>query len=191
MSEVLLTAAGVLATLAPLALVPGFLALPQEPAEGPRSRLLAFALGAAAVAFAVAILLTDVFLGALDVAPESFQSAAAVIMVPLAAQLLWTGRSLDPGARVTGRPWLMPLAVPGLVGPASLAAVVAYTGRYGEADAAAGTLIALAVAAVVLLASGRLRGLTGDFALGILGRLSGAFIVVIALDLVVDGVRSV
>jgi small neutral amino acid transporter SnatA (MarC family) len=190
-TDALLTAAGVLATLAPLALVPGFLALPRAEDDGTGVRLLAWGVVAAAGVFAAVIALTDTFLGVLDIAPESFQGAAAVIMLPLAAQLLWTGRSLDPGARVTRRPWLMPLAVPGLVGPASLAAVVAYTGRYGEAEAAGGTLIALAVAAAVLLAGGWLRERIGGFALGILGRLSGAFIVVIALDLVVDGVRSV
>jgi small neutral amino acid transporter SnatA (MarC family) len=183
-------AAGIFATLAPFALVPGYLTLPRGQGEDER-RALGLALAAAFAAFVAAVLLTEPFLGVLDIAPESFQGAAAVIMLPLAAQLLWTGRSLEPGGRVTARPWLVPLAAPGLVGPASLAAVIAYSGRYGEAEAAAGALLALAVTGSVLVAGERVRSAIGGLALGIIGRLSGAFIVVIALDLVVDGVRSV
>jgi small neutral amino acid transporter SnatA (MarC family) len=187
--DILRSSAGILATLAPFALVPAFLAMPHHGTS--RNAAVARAGAFALAAFAVVIVLTDLFLGALDVAPESFQGAAAVIMLPLAARMLWTGQSLDPGERVTPRPWLMPLATPGLVAPASIGAVTAYAARYGELETAAATILAVAVTAVVLMAAGVLQGRLGGWPLNIIGRLSGAFIVVIAIELAVDGVRSV
>jgi multiple antibiotic resistance protein len=187
LTEVLRTAVGVFAALAPLALVPAITAVQRD---GER-RTPALAVAAALGLLLLAVVVTDPFLGALDVVPESFQGAAALIMLPLAAQLLWTGRSVEPGEGAGERRWLMPLAVPGLAGPAALAAAVAYAARYGEGEAAAGVVAAVAAAAVVLSFAARLEARLGRLALGVLGRLSGAFIVVIALELVVDGVRSV
>ncbi|MEX0683952.1 MAG: MarC family protein [Dehalococcoidia bacterium] len=191
MIDVLRAAAGIFATFAPFALIPAFLAIPRREGGEGRHETVGLAVGVALGALAVVVLLTDLFLGALDVAPESFQGAAAVIMLPLAARLLWSGRALDPGEHVTSRPWLTPLAVPGLVGPGSMAAVIAYTGRYGELDAAAAIVLALGVTAGTLVGGELVTRRLGDVALNIIGRLSGAFIVVIALELAVVGVKSV
>jgi small neutral amino acid transporter SnatA (MarC family) len=193
MTEILRAAAGIFAALAPFGFIPAFLALPRGNDENtiPGGKMLVSGLVATLVALLITVLITDLFLGLIDVVPESFQAGAAVIMLPLAAQLLWTGRSMEPGEKITSRPWLLPLTVPGLVGPPSLAAVLAYTARYSEAEAAAAIVLALAVTGVILAASEPIKQRLGDIPLGIIGRLSGAFIVVVALELVVDGVRSV
>ena len=194
MTEILRTAVGIFATLAPFGLIPAFLAASPDNHEGAAARTGLTTFAAAGVALAVlltAVVLTDPFLGLLDVSGENFQAGAAVIMAPLALRLLWSGRSLGLSEVATGRPWLLPLAVPGLAGPAALGAVVAYSGRYGEADAAAAVVIAIVAAGALLYAGGFLRHALGDLAIGILGRLSGALIVAVAVELAVDGVRSV
>ena len=194
MTEILRAAVGIFAALAPFGLIPAFLAASPDNNEGDDARTGPTAFAAAGAALAVlfaAVVLTDPFLGLLDVSGENFQAGAAVIMAPLALRLLWSGRSLGLSEVATGRPWLLPLAVPGLAGPAALGAVVAYSGRYGEADAAAAVVIAIVAAGALLYAGGFLRRALGDLAIGILGRLSGALIVAIAVELAVDGVRSV
>ncbi len=194
MTEVLRAAVGVFATLAPFGLIPAFLAASRDGSEGDGARdgrTLPLAGITALVVLLVAVLLTDPFLGLLDVSGENFQAGAAVIMAPLAVRLLWSGRSLGLSEVATNRPWLLPLAIPGLAGPASLGAVVAYSGRYGEADAAAAVAIAIVAASALLYAGGFLRRALGERAIGVLGRLSGALIVAIAVELTVDGVRSV
>ncbi|HUF54559.1 MAG TPA: MarC family protein [Dehalococcoidia bacterium] len=195
MTEIIRAALGIFATLAPFGLIPAFLALPVNPAaktDGEsQARTLNYAAATSLAVLLLTVVVTDAFLGLIDVVPESFQAGAAVIMLPLAAQLLWTGRSMDPGERVTSRPWLMPLTFPGLVGPPSLAAVLAYTARYSELEAALATVLAVALAYAILWFAEPLGRQMGPLALGMIGRLSGAFIVVIALELVVDGVRSV
>lgn len=195
MTEVLRAAIGIFATLAPLGLVLALVALPVDADRagkfGGRGRMIGLAALATGVTLLLAVALTDPFLDLLGVVPESFQAGAAVIMLPLAAQLLWTGRSVNPGEKVTSRPWLMPLTYPGMAGPASIAAVIAYAARFGEAEAAAAVVLAVTLAAGVLAAGRAIERAAGKLALGFAGRLSGAFIVVIALELAVDGVRSV
>jgi len=194
MTEILRAAVGVFATLAPFGLIPAYLAIARDDRHEDDDRIDLTTFAAAGVALAAlltAVVLADPFLGFLDVTGENFQAAAAVIMAPLAVRLLWSGRSLGLSEVATSRPWLLPLAIPGLAGPASLAAVVAYSGRYGEADAAAAVVIALVAAGALLYASGFLQRVLGDLAIGVLGRLSGALIVAIAVELAVDGVRSV
>ncbi|HEY5625984.1 MAG TPA: MarC family protein [Dehalococcoidia bacterium] len=194
MTEILRAAVGVLATLAPFGLLPAFLAASSERSEGDDAsavRTLLLAGITALAALLVAVLLADPFLGFLDISGENFQGAAAVIMAPLAIRLLWSGRSLGLSEVATRRPWLLPLAIPGLAGPAALGAVVAYSGRYGEADAAAAVVIAVLAAGALLYAGGLLQRAIGELAIGVLGRLSGALVVAIAVELAVDGVRSV
>ena len=194
MTDILRAAVGVFATLAPFGLIPAFLAAApdgREEGDARAGRTLPLAGITALAVLLVAVLLADPILGFLDVSGENFQAAAAVIMTPLAVRLLWSGRSLGLSEVATSRPWLLPLAIPGLAGPASLAAVVAYSGRYGEADAATAVAIAIVAAGALLYAGGFLQRALGDLAIGVLGRLSGALIVAIAVELAVDGVRSV
>jgi len=194
MTEILRAAIGIFATLAPFGLIPAFLAASRDGREGDdalANRTLPLAVITALAVLFVAVLLADPFLGFLDVSGENFQAGAAVIMAPLAVRLLWSGRSLGLSEVATSRPWLLPLAIPGLAGPASLAAVVAYSGRYGEADAAAAVAIAIVAAGALLYAGGFLERALGELPISILGRLSGALIVAIAVELAVDGIRSV
>ena len=193
MTDILRAAVGIFATLAPLGLIPAFQAAARD-SDGNDARAgstLPLAGITALVVLLVAVLLTDPFLGFLDVSGENFQAGAALIMAPLAVRLLWSGRSLGFSEVATNRPWLLPLAIPGLASPASLGAVVAYSGRYGEADAAAAVAIAIVAASALLYAGGFLQRALGERAIGVLGRLSGALIVAIAVKLAVDGVRSV
>ncbi|MCH7617644.1 MAG: MarC family protein [Chloroflexi bacterium] len=193
MTEILRAAVGVFATLAPFGLIPAFLAVSGNGREDEdsRGRTLLLTVITALAVLLVAVVLTDPFLGFLDVSGESFQGAAAVIMAPLAIRLLWSGRSLGLSEVATSRPWLLPLAIPGLAGPASLGIVVAYSGRYGETDAAAAVVIAIVAAGALLYAGGFLQRTLGERAIGVLGRLSGALIVAVAIELAVNGVRSV
>ena len=193
MTEILRAAVGVFATLAPFGLIPAFLAVSGNGREDEdsRGRTLLLTVITALAVLLVAVVLTDPFLGFLDVSGESFQGAAAVIMAPLAIRLLWSGRSLGLSEVATSRPWLLPLAIPGLAGPASLGIVVAYSGRYGETEAAPAVLIAIVAAGALLYAGGFLQRTLGEQAIGVLGRLSGALIVAVAIELAVNGVRSV
>ena len=157
-----------------------------------RSRRSAIAALAAVAAFALlafAAVMRQPLLDALDASGESFEVAAAVVMVVAAARPLLTGRAVAVEPRSTARWWsfaLAPLAVPALAGPAALAAAVVYVERYDAAPA-------LAAAAVVLALTAAASATTqaGTPALTALARVTAVLLVFVAFALAVDAVRSV
>jgi len=177
--------AGLFGAVAPFGALPVFLDAEVRPADRPRA--LAVMVLAALALLSGGVLLAQPFLDWLDVSPENFQLAAGVIMLPQAVQLLWRGRTLsaaDAGI-------IVPLASPLLAGPASLAAAMTYGARFGEAEAIGASAIVLAVTGALLLAGTRIRRRLKPGSTEALGRFNGAFLVVIAIEMIVDGVQSV
>ena len=194
MDDFLRALLGVFAAVAPFGALPVYAALAQESDTARRPQTVLLACLAAFALLAGAALVADPLLDWLDVSPENFQFAAGLIMSPLAARLLLTGRSM-PTPRgdldATSVPWLAPLALPLVAGPAALAAAMTYAARYGVAEALIASAAVLALTAVLLLASRRLAGVLGTAGTDAAARLSGALLIVIAVELAVDGVRSV
>jgi multiple antibiotic resistance protein len=184
-SEFVRALLGIFAAVAPLGAVPVFLDAHVPAPE--RSRVLAVMFGAALALLAAAALLAEPFLDWLDVSPESFQLAAGVIMLPQALHLLWRGRTLSDA----GSGAVVPLAAPLLAGPAALAAAMSYATRFGEGEAIGASALVLLTSVGIMLGGGWAASRTSAAVLGLLGRLNGALLVVIAVELIVDGVKSV
>lgn len=159
MSEFARAALGLFAAVAPFGALPVFIDAQGE-AAGER-RIIGRMCVAAFLLMGLAVLVAEPFLEWLDVSPENFQLAAGLIMLPQALQLLVRGRTFAD----EGSAGLLPMAVPLLAGPASIAAAMSYGARFGEGTAAGAS-------ALVLL-------------------ITGALLVVVAVELIVDGVRSV
>ena len=193
MSDFWHAALGLFAAVAPFGSSSAFEVLTRE-LPGVRRGLVAVGGGAVALAFlAASALLSDPFFDLLAVSGENFQLAAGLIMLPPAFQLLLRGEPLrvEEQHRVWWLAGLAPLAIPLLVGPASVAAAIAYGWRYGSAETVGASALVLVVSAIVVLAApclGRRPGLLSHITLG---RFSGALLVVVAVELMIDGVRSV
>ncbi|MEE8369276.1 MAG: MarC family protein [Dehalococcoidia bacterium] len=195
MSEFWREVLGLFASVAPLGALPVFAAHAGRVGVGRRASLairvglLSFALLAAAIA------LGDPFLAWIDVSPENFQLAAGLAMMPLAFRLLWAGDSmgvcLDQATGVVGSSWLMPLAVPLVAGPASLAAAISYGTRFGVGSTLGAAALTIALTTATFVAGPLLLRLLGAAGVSALGRLSGLLLVVIVVELMVDGVQSV
>ena len=122
----------------------------------------------------------------LDIAPETFRLAAAIVLAAVGMFAVWRGRV----AAAPGDGWqagIFPAGIPLLAGPAGLAAALSLS-----ADNGAGVSFAAAIAPVLLggAAIAWLPGRSGAAADG-LARLLGALLVVLAAAMAVDGVRSV
>ena len=118
----------------------------------------------AGTALGAAVLLADPVLDALDLSPEGFWIAAGILLLVPAFALLARGDHREA------------------VGPAAVAVTMAYATRDGTGAALLGVAL---VAAVALVAGARpVRGAW-------LGRALGATMVVLALDLIRDGVIAV
>jgi small neutral amino acid transporter SnatA (MarC family) len=188
------TLLGIFAAVAPFGALPVFARLAErEPGVHPPLFLALVALCAFA-ALAAAALVADPFLDWLDVTPENFQFAAAVIMSPLAIRLLVFGTTMGlpgDGSQAGRLAWAVPLGVPLVAGPAALAAAMSYGTRFGIPEVLAAAALVVVFTAALFFVSDRAARLLRGAGMDVLARLSGALLVVIAVELAIDGVRSV
>lgn len=145
---------------------------------------------AAFAVLATAAALNDPLLDWLKISPETFQFAAAAAMAPLAARLILAGNSMPPIDSPTRYAWLVPFAVPLLAGPSSIIAVVSYAARFSIADAVLASAIVLIATAGLFAALDRFEKIPLVI-LTTLARLSGGLLVLIAIEMAIDGVHSV
>jgi len=153
-----------------------------------RSKTLVAA--AAGITFALALVAaaaSEGVLDALDVTPETFRVAAAVVLGLTAARWLVIGArpvAVDPPTD-GWRAMAVPLLIPVLVTPALATVSIAVGADDGVAVAALGAAVALALAWGAAVVRG--PALVWSWA----ARLFGALGIAVALALAVDGVRSV
>ncbi len=192
MNEFWRAALGLVAAAAPFGALPVFAALVADATPGWRARL-GLAAGVASLALlAAAALLSGPFLDWLDVSPENFQLAAGLVMLPPSFRLIVWGDSMTPSeGGAPGLAWLVPMAVPLIAGPASLAGAMSYGARFGEGTAVGAAALAVAASAAVLAASPWLSRVLHPAGVSALARLSGALLVIVAVELMLDGVHSV
>jgi small neutral amino acid transporter SnatA (MarC family) len=159
--------------------------------ERPGSRLMARTMVIAAVAamavYAGAGLGASSLLDAIDIEPETFRVSAGLVMAVGGVFAIWSGTAGYGGELDSRWSALFPLALPILVSPAGLAAVLSHSadGDTGLAMGAAAVAVALAALAVVARL-GRFRAAADGIA-----RVSGALLIAFAGALIVDGVRAV
>ena len=185
MSEFARATAGIFLAVAPFGALPVFLDARLGADE--RARTAVVMCAAALALLAAGTLAAEPLLDWLDISAENFQLAAGLIMLPQALHLIWRGRTLAEAEAGV----IVPLAAPLLAGPASVAAAMSYGTRYGEGDAVAASALVLAATLGVLALGGWVEAKVGRGPLGLAGKVNGALLVVVAVELIVDGIGSV
>lgn len=157
-------------------------------AGAPRPPLPAVLIAAAATgaAYVLAGSFAGGILDALSLEPESFLVAAGVILAASGAAILVFGAPAYRPAWRSPLEGLVPIALPLLVAPAGLAAVIAVSVRESAALAVITALAAVAAGLALCASPRRPREL-----LDALGRFSAALAVVAAAAFAVDGIRSI
>jgi len=151
-----------------------------------RLRLVIGVMGLTFAALALAALLSDPVLDWLDVSAENFQLAAGAVMLPLALRLLWWGEQGMPSASL---PFWRALSL--VFGPVPVVVMLSYSARFGTGTALGAAGVALLVSGGLLLAGGWIAARLGAAGCSLLGRFNGALIVVLAVELMLDGIHSV
>lgn len=162
---------------------------------GGRRRLLVGGWLAAGALLVVATMMHGQLLDLLGVAAPSFDIAAGIVMLAGAWRPLLRGRAVEESTTslldTTDRAALIPLGVPLLATPAALAAAISHGGRVGEGETIVVALVVAGVAALAMGAEPLLQWRHRQAVAGVLARLTGGFLVFIAVALIVDGVFSV
>ena len=187
----------------PVGLVPTFLAVTEDL---PRAARRSVAIRASIIAGAILIgtaLIGDWLLHTLSISLPAFRIAGGLLLFSIASEMVFGVRlrresreaeeAVEEHVRNIAA---FPLAIPLLAGPGAITATVLLAGRAGGDP----MLIAVLIAVVVLVAAscfvaflfaeriGRAIGLTGNI---VLSRLLGVLLAALAVQYVVDGVRTV
>jgi multiple antibiotic resistance protein len=187
----------------PVGLVPTFLAVTEDlPQRARRSVAVRSSIIAGAILIGTA-LIGDWLLRTLSISLPAFRIAGGLLLFSIASEMVFgvrlrrEGREAEEAVEEHVRNIAaFPLAIPLLAGPGAITATVLLAGRANGNL----TLIAILIGIVVLVAAscfvaflfaeriGRAIGLTGNI---VLSRLLGVLLAALAVQYVVDGVRTV
>ena len=146
---------------------------------------------------ALAILVAFIFLGpfvlaALRVSPAALTAAGGIVLLLIAIRMVFPTSLASMREETGGEPFVFPLAVPYVAGPSVMATELLLVSREPERWATwlAALLLAWTASAVILFFAGDLRQLLGDRGLTAFERLMGMLLVVVAVELLMQGLRE-
>jgi multiple antibiotic resistance protein len=175
----------------PLGNIPAFAAaLKQVPPER-RQRVLVRELLIALLVLVACLLVGKPLLAWLHLEPRSISIAGGIVLFLIALRMIFPseGAALVDGTE--GEPFIVPLAIPLLAGPSALSTLLllAQTRPSRTVEYLAALAIAWAASAVILLASPLLERVLKRKGLLALERVMGMLLVMLAVQLFLDGIR--
>jgi MarC family membrane protein len=179
-----------LLVLDPLGSLPVFISVMGGVEPGRRTRVV---LRETAIAFAVLLgfmFSGQAFLRLMHLSERSLEVAGGVILLVIAMRMIFAStQDLYAGER--REPFIFPLAVPLMAGPSAMATVLLLASRAPDRmpDWVGALTVAMAVCALVLLVSERLRRLLGDSVVTALEKLMGLVLTAIAVEMILAGLK--
>ncbi len=180
-------------TMDPLGNIPLFLSVLESVPERRRLRVVTRELILALLIMVLFLFLGQPVLNALKLSPESISIAGGIILFLIALKMVFpVPRSASVEETIEGEPLLVPLAVPLVAGPSTLAILMLLVSR--EPGQQINWLLALLaawlVSAVILLAATKLHKLLGKRGLVAMERLMGLVLVALAVQMFLDGLAN-
>ena len=176
----------------PIGNIPLFVSLLRPVEAARRTRVI---LRECAIAFAV--LLVFVFFGAailgvLGLSDPSLTIAGGVILFLIALRMIFRRPEGVFGDTVGGEPFIVPLAIPSIAGPAAIATVMLLASRAPQRllEWCAAVSVAMLVTAALLVSADRLAKLAGDQGLLAFERLMGLILTAIAVEMLLRGIET-
>jgi MarC family membrane protein len=176
----------------PIGNIPLFVSLlrPVEPAR--RARVIL-----RECAIALAILLVFVFfgsaiLGVLGLSDPSLTIAGGVILFLIALRMIFRRPEGIFGDTLSGEPFIVPLAIPSIAGPAAIATVMLLASRAPQRllEWCVAVSVAMLATAVLLVSADRLAKLAGERGLLAFERLMGLILTAIAVEMLLQGIET-
>lgn len=159
--------------------------------EGQRRRVLVREL-----VFAYALLLVVLFSGesvmrALGLKQPAITIAGGVVLFLIAIDMVFPSRGIK-AAEETEEPFIVPLAVPLIAGPSTIASILLLTSKHPgrQVEWWMALTAAWAVMAGILLASGWLLPKLGPRGTRALEKLTGMLLIMLAIQMLLDGITQ-
>jgi MarC family membrane protein len=176
----------------PIGNVPLFLALLKELPPARRRVVLARELLIALVALFAFLLGGGYVLEALSLKQESVSIAGGIILFLIGIRMIFPTPEGLFGETPGGEPFVVPLAIPCIAGPSTMAALLLLGHENPERtiDWSIALLLAWLGTAVILFASTALHRMLGERVLTALERLMGMLLVALSVQMFLDGVAA-
>ncbi len=178
--------------LDPLGNIPFFLSTLKTVEESRRQRVVIRELLIAYAALTAFLFVGRPFISFLQLRSESITIAGGIILFIISIRMIFPGAKHPGNEEVEGEPLLVPLAIPGVAGPAALATVLLITG--GSEGQMIEWFAALTAAwfatAMILVASPFLFRILRKRGLIAMERLMGMILVALSVQMFLDGVAA-
>jgi len=176
----------------PIGNVPAFLSIldnvPAERRRGVLSRELLIAL---------ATLILFLFFGkyvltALQISQASLGAAGGIIVFLIALRMIFPGPKGAMVEEVDGEPFIVPLAIPLIAGPAAMATLMLFMARDPKdwPRWLAALLLAWSASSMILLLASQLARLLGKRTITAIERLMGLVLTAVAVQMLIDGAEQ-
>ncbi len=131
-------------------------------------------------------------LSVLQISQSSLGIAGGIILFMIAIKMVFAGSEQIFENSISREPFVVPLAVPLVAGPSSLATVILLMAREPSRwpEWLLALLCAWAVSGVLLLLSSRLSELLGERVLKAVERLMGMILTAVAVEMFINGLRQ-
>jgi len=188
--DVLSTAFLLFLVLDPVGNIPIFLAVLQHVPPERHTRIIFREMMIALVALVVFLLLGRYILAALQISYSSLGVAGGIIMFLIAVRMIFPLPKAATSEDLDGEPFIVPLAIPLVAGPAAMATLMLLMSRQPAnwPKWLAALLLAWCVAGAILLSAERLGRLLGKRTLNAIERLMGLILTAVAVEMFLNGI---
>lgn len=180
-----------LLVLDPLGNIPFVLSLLRNVTQSRRPAIILRECAIAVVVLIVFLFVGDHLLVAMKLSDPALEIAGGLILFLIALRMVFP--PADRGSaehEMDGEPFIVPLAVPMIAGPSALATVLLASRQSGQMTVwLSAVVIASAINAVCLLASGWFARLFGKAGMEALERLMGLILTTMAVQMLISGIR--
>lgn len=176
----------------PLGNIPLFLSVLKSVAPERRRRVLVREIAIAYVVLLIFLLIGNQLLTFLALSAETIGIAGGIVLFLIAVRMIFPDDRGYAGDVPEGEPFVVPLAVPLFAGPSTLAAVLLLQ-RSADAHPLSLLLavtVAWAISGAILLSSTVVYRLLRDRGLIAVERLMGMLLVMVAVQMFMDGVKA-
>ncbi|HEY8536826.1 MAG TPA: YhgN family NAAT transporter, partial [Vicinamibacterales bacterium] len=176
----------------PLGNVPLFLSVLRTVPPERRRKVLVRELFIAYGVLVFVLLIGDALLRVLGLEREAVSMAGGIVLFLIAMRMIFPGQGSLTGDQLDGEPFVVPLAVPLVAGPSAFATLLLF--RHAGPSATATLLlvvtIAWALSAVILYFSTFFYRVLGERGLIAMERLMGMLLVMMAVQMLMNGFTS-
>ena len=173
----------------PLGNVPMFLALLKDLEPKRRRKVIVREMLIALLIMAIFLFFGSTVLGFLGLKPETISIAGGIVLFLIALRMVFPQEGGVMGEMPGGEPFIVPLAIPFVAGPSTLATLILFSQQQGHLlESSAAMLVAWLATALILIFSTKFYKILGDRGLAAMERLMGMLLIMIAVQMLLNGV---